>query len=563
MENRVWTRVAGLPEMQIYPYLRKPDIISSNSFIIADESRIVVIDPGGLPDQAATLASEITRIQDEGERPVSVYLTHSHLDHCLQLMQILDVRSSRPVSVVAHAYAADALEGQDSRATVADLLGLEMAKVSVGTRLFSGGQTGEGVVVCTGDSGELRCDVLSGEDRAMSQVPEASAGTPITCYHTPGHTPDSISIRIGPLLFVGDIPFAASPGVAGLHGWNQEDLVSSVVHIRGLLASGQISSCLPGHGRVLSAGEAADLLRGVQAEAEKLGGISVISPERARAMATYAADIMAEIDRLFTIIAGRLLFVTHILDELEEAGEAERLRGSVDPDFIEQMLAGFGQFSSGFRDQKGGDIHIALKAGQITAKLARCYDTCGLARIIDPSFTRRVANLLRDYSVTFRGYDPAPALSPTDCSALVRDLARSIAEKPFDEAAILDAGDDEAYLDALVARIAYVNPLESLAISTRCGDDTICRMDPERTRDLLRHILELYAVAGVAEVTFAAAREDRQVALTVSAPQTRELPLDSRGWRFLTRSTALCGGHLDDREDGAIRITFNAGAGVI
>ena len=563
MENRVWTRVAGLPETQIYPYLRKPDIVSSNSFIIADESRIVVIDPGGLPDQAATLAAEINRIQDEGERPVSVYLTHSHLDHCLQLMQILDVRSSRPVSVVAHAYAADALEGQDRRATFADVTELEMAKISVGTRLFTPGDEGSAVGVCSEHEGELRCTIMPGENGLAVPIAERPAGIPIVWHHTPGHTPDSISIRIGPLLFLGDIPFAASPGIAGVYGWNHQDLIASIGKIHRLLAEGEITSCFPGHGAIFSAGEAGELLRSVQREAAKLGDVHQISPERVQALATHAADIMAEIDRLFTIIAGRLLFVTHILDELEEAGEAERLRGSVDPDFIEQMLAGFGQFSSGFRDQKGGDIHIALKAGQITAKLARCYDTCGLARIIDPSFTRRVANLLRDYSVTFRGYDPAPALSPTDCSALVRDLARSIAEKPFDEAAILDAGDDEAYLDALVARIAYVNPLESLAISTRCGDDTICRMDPERTRDLLRHILELYAVAGVAEVTFAAAREDRQVALTVSAPQTRELPLDSRGWRFLTRSTALCGGHLDDREDGAIRITFDAGAGVI
>ena len=560
MESQVWTRVPGLPETRVYPYIRKPDIISSNSFIIADESRIVVIDPGGLPDQACALVAEINRLQEERERPVFVYLTHSHLDHSLQLMQVLDARSPRPVSVVAHTRAADALEGQDPRATVADLLGLEMAKVSVGTRLFSPGEETEGMVVCTGHDGGLHCAILrAGNGRTQEEL----SGSPVTCYATPGHTPDCISIRIGPLLFLGDIPFAASPGVAGLHGWDQGALVASIRRIRGLLADGGIHTCFPGHGRILSAGEAEDLLRSVQADAEKLAGISEISPERARAMATHAADIMAEVDRLFTIVAGRLLFVTHILDELEESGEAERLRGLVDPDLIEQVLAGFGQFSSGFRNRRGSDIHIALKAGQITAKLARCFDTGGLARFIEPSFLRRIENLLRDYSVTFRGYDPAPALSLTNCSGLVRDLVRSIAEKPFDESAILDAGDDEAYLEALVARIAYVNPLGSLAISARCGDETPCRMDPDRTRDLLRHILEMYAVAGAAELTFAAGREDRQVVLTVHTPQNRELPLDSRGWRFLNWSAALCGGHLHRREDGALRIIFDAGDGVI
>ena len=553
MEHQVWTRVAGVAEMQIFPYIRKPDIISSNSYIVADANRIVVIDPGGLPEQAMTLSDAINRIQEERERPVSVYLTHSHLDHCLQLMQVLDVRSTRPVSVVAHAYAADALEGQDSRATVADLLGLEMVNVSVGTRLFAPADDE------VPRSGRLK----EGEDALRRQVTEGMPENPVTCYHTPGHTPDSICIRIGPLLFLGDIPFAASPGVAGLHGWNHRDLITSIDGICGILAEGGVTTCLPGHGRISSAAEAGDLIRGVQREAAKLGDISLLTPERARAMATHAADIMAEIERLFTIIAGRLLFVTTVLDELEEQGEAERLRGAIDPDFIEQMLAGFGQFSAEFRERKGSDIHVALKAGQITAKLARCYDSGCLARIIDPSFTRRVANLLRDYSVTFRGHDPAPVLSPTDCSGLVRDVALSIAEKPFDEAAILDAADDAAYIEALVARIAHVNPLESLVIAARCGADTGCFMDPDRTRDLLRHIIEMYAVAGAGEVTFAAARDDGSVILSVCAPQVRTLPIDDRGWRFLGRSAALCGGQISRGEDGVIRIRFDAGAGVI
>jgi glyoxylase-like metal-dependent hydrolase (beta-lactamase superfamily II) len=564
MENQVWQEISGDKGVRIYPYLRKPDIISSNSYIIADDCQVTVIDPGGLPEQALKLVQVINRLQDEQERPVFFFLTHSHLDHCLQLMPALEVESTAPVSVISHTSCADALEGRDPRATVADLMGHEMEEFSIGTRLFS--DSGPGFdLPASGSDGLLQAvsNPPGGRTELTSRTVMMPSDSAYTCYHTPGHSPDSICIRTGNILFIGDILFATSPGVAGLYGWNPQDLIRSAGGLLDVFHHEEVAFCCPGHGRVISGNQAASILGSIEKEAAKLAGIQEISPERAHMMADYAADIMTEIDRLFTIIAGRLLFVTHVLDELEEEEEADRLRNAIDPVFIDEMLTEFGQFSREFREGRKREIHVALKAGQITAKLATCFDRGSLARIIDPSFIRRVDRLLRDYSVTFRGFDLAPDLDGIDSSALVHDLVHALSAKPYDEEDILIAEDEAAYLAALVARIAHVNPLESIEFSITCDEDLICRADGDRVRDLLRHMVEIYAVSGARKISVSTGREGQWVIFRVGSTEISQLRLDERGWRFLVRSAALSGGKVSRDDTGGLLIAFSPGTDLI
>ena len=74
------------------------------------------------------------------------------------------------------------------------------------------------------------------------------AGNRLEIYHTPGHSACSISLRIGSLLMLGDLPFAANPGVCGLDGWNHADLLQTLRNVDGLLETPDITACCPGHG---------------------------------------------------------------------------------------------------------------------------------------------------------------------------------------------------------------------------------------------------------------------------------------------------------------------------
>jgi len=71
-------------------------------------------------------------------------------------------------------------------------------------------------------------------------------GDRLEVYHTPGHSPDSISMRVGSLLFLGDLFFAPNPGMAGAYGWSQQDLMQSILKILWILENEDIDLCFSG-----------------------------------------------------------------------------------------------------------------------------------------------------------------------------------------------------------------------------------------------------------------------------------------------------------------------------
>ena len=71
------------------------------------------------------------------------------------------------------------------------------------------------------------------------------------------------------------------------------------------------------------------ILKKMQKDLDTLSGIAEVNPEWARETATYADDLMDRLSEIFTVIAGRLYFASHMMEELEESGEAARLAGLI------------------------------------------------------------------------------------------------------------------------------------------------------------------------------------------------------------------------------------------
>lgn len=72
-----------------------------------------------------------------------------------------------------------------------------------------------------------------------------AAGIPFTVLKTPGHTPGSVCLRTGPLLFSGDTLFAGSCGRTDLPGGNPADMRAS---LKLLAAIPENLTVYPGHG---------------------------------------------------------------------------------------------------------------------------------------------------------------------------------------------------------------------------------------------------------------------------------------------------------------------------
>jgi len=378
-ESEVWQLVPGTKNVKIFPYFRKVDILSSNSYIISSDRYIVLIDPGGLKEQADLLLREVDRLLLENPRPFIVCLTHIHIDHCYQLMHHEGFLKKKGLSIMVQEEGAISLENRDRQATIADLVRQELGELSADCRLLAANERESGQEIAF-DLGGQRCiacyEPLRMDDGRIicCQTIPLSEDERMEFIHTPGHSPDSICIRIGSVFITGDLTFATAPAIAGITGWDRDQLLDTIDKVLWLLESGDITIAFTGHGRPVDVPVLKKTLKYLKKEAEGLAGIERVNPEWVEETAIYGQQLLGEVERLFTIIAGRLVYIAHVLDELEESGEADRLRGLINADMVDEILSDFNQFSADFHAGKYAHLHLTLKAGQIVSKLDRLFE---------------------------------------------------------------------------------------------------------------------------------------------------------------------------------------------
>jgi glyoxylase-like metal-dependent hydrolase (beta-lactamase superfamily II) len=560
IEHQVWTRVPGTNSLKLYPFLRKVDIQSSNSYLISSESFIILIDPGGLESQTKVLLEEIARLREEKDRPVLVCLTHVHLDHSRELLFNPELRSLPRMAVAVQDRGAEALAQRNRAATIADLLHQELPEdITVEVRLIIPDEGDREFTLC-GARIITCCDPLALEngDCLPRQILPLGDGDSLEFIHTPGHSPDSICIRAGEYFFVGDLLFGTAPVIAGVYGWSAEDLLTSIDRVSAFVEEGTVSVILPGHGRDLDAPSMIRALSGMRRETLTLSGIDRVDLQWVSETAGYSQELMAEVERLFTIIAGRLVYVAHVLDEIEESGEADRLRGLIDSDLVDELIADFNSFSSDLHDGTIMEVHLALKAGQIVSKLNRIYQEETLSEVLDLSLARRAGRLLEDYGARFRGYRPRISMAPADLNEALEAVLTGLSGPTYREEDILDVEDEAQFVRALVVRIASVNIFEGVDLKFTPSQGMIpVEMDRERFGETLAFLLEKLVSAGMKSITFTGE----------SLPEGGELQgvwnggggLPASALRFGARLAGLAGARLDvePRKDGGVlRMTF-------
>jgi len=565
LKSGEWEEVPGLDGVMVYPYIRKVDIASSNSYILSLKDAIVVIDPGGIPEQAATILHEIELLRNEKNRPVLIFLTHVHLDHCLSVLNNAGFRDLFRSVLFVQDHGANSLECGDRKATIADLIEMDYEKREVDVHLLSQDDLESGIDISVTPEGEPTSTATESGTRGKipSQTIRLENGDEIEVYHTPGHSPDSICIRVGKMLFCGDLIFATAPGIAGLTGWDRKKLDESVDGVISLIYDENITVCLPGHGRPMDSATTISVLKTIQKEAQGLDGIQEINPEWARRTALFGRSLMSEVDRLFTILAGRLVYISHVLEELEERGEAARMEELIDSGLVDELLADFNRFSLDFQSGNKREIHLALKAGQIAAKLKRLFRKDLLASILDLSLLRRIGRHLEDYNVTFRGFSPFVQIKCTDIAIAMGDIVTNAMRPPYHEDDIILAEDDEAFARALALRIAWVNLFENMEFEYSPGLSLpLALMDKERFEDTVLFILEKLAVAGVSAVSICSGEDQDGATLSLRGSAGTAMLLDRQAQLFAQRSIELSGGRFSIQLTGdefCIELTYPVG----
>lgn len=179
-------------------------MIGTNCYIFWDESarHCAVVDPGDAGGQVAAF------LRGQGLEPVAILLTHSHFDH---ILGIPGLRATWPeLPVYCHP------DDVDETHKTVTMFGSTFPAISSFGNILPY-REGDTVAV-----GPITVEVLE----------------------TPGHTPGSVTLRAGDVLFTGDTLFRGSVGRTDLEGGDFDRLMESLKKLGRLKGDYQVC---PGH----------------------------------------------------------------------------------------------------------------------------------------------------------------------------------------------------------------------------------------------------------------------------------------------------------------------------
>ncbi|MEE9911017.1 MAG: MBL fold metallo-hydrolase [Deltaproteobacteria bacterium] len=460
--NRVWQPLPGASRAEIYPYLRKPDLLSSNSCLMRTPEQIILIDPGALPAQSADLGRVLRDCDQERSRPVMIYLTHCHIDHSLQLGVHRQMITTAPVWVAVQEDGARYLIDGDRKKTIAELYGTTFPCMQPDIRLLTSQDCRRGALrrinIAQGTFLSLRTEsVATGPGRSMiRQTVSMGGGDDLEIYPARGHSPDSICIRAGEILFIGDLLAAANSMVAGISGWHRDDLIDTLQQVQWLLDNMPIRFCYPGHGVIIPADKARDILKKLQHKTHHLTAMTEMNEERLFQISDFALELIDEAEEVFSSLAGRLLYVAYQLEQLEEEDAARRCRAAMDMDGIDACLLTFRNLCQSLDAGAIRRVEFAHGVLSVVEKLKSLFDPRPLCAILPQPLINRGTGLLLDFIGIASGCRNLEEFIPADINTLIEEVIQAWQVNPHLDVAVIDQADDyDRYLAALILRIGH------------------------------------------------------------------------------------------------------------
>ena len=375
-------------------------------------------------------------------------------------------------------------------------------------------------------------------------------GNRLEIYHTPGHSACSISLQVGSLLLLGDLPFAANPGVCGLDGWNHADLLQTLHKVDCLLEMPVITMCCPGHGYCVSAQSMREKLRLMEAEASNLTTVPLMDAERISGLKIYVDELLEETATLLTIFSGRLYTVSYCLSLLdEEAGPASEVLATLDIDRIDRILSDFRHIAEAFNNSVMPEWTVVLKGVQVARSLQSVLSAENVRQLLDFSLVDRAQRRLEDFLNLVRGLQFLQTEQPGAVNEIIAELVTRTRETTTMESTeLMESVDDEqTFLQALTRRFSAYSPLQDIEFEfSPAGQETKANIGAERLDDILINLMEGMAGMGVKHISIATRVAPGQVEIRLSSRERMDpAGFGKRRLDLYDRTLGWLGGSLE------------------
>ena len=501
-QQREWHPVRGVPGAHWHALVRRPDVLSCNSYLIEFPEAMVLIDPGALPTQTAALRGAMAQRESGRSLPLLIFLTHCHFDHSHEVPALLG-DPDRPAWLAAQETGALALANGDHQMTAAELYGMAVVASNARVPLLTAEdlRRPEPRTVELASGVDVRIRTVANE-QGFSQTLELGRSVKIEILSCAGHSPDSVCYRIGDLLFIGDLLLAHRPLVAGIYGWDNQRLTHSLGRMIGVLENGGVSLCCPGHGDPLPAEKALGLLRRQQDKSGQFDDVSAMNAQRLFQAVDMALELIDEAEEVFSSIAGRLLYVADRMEMLEEDAEARRCRDALDMDAVDAMLLAFRTLCRSMETGELPRVAFAVEATGIVEKLRKTFRPEAVSSILPTSLVNRAHRLLLDFMGIAQGVRNLEEFMPVELASLLADVERAWNASPhLDESLFEHLENDEWFAADLARRIGHPPIAQRIPVDFEMAASAqpICAAGI-RFCDTMVHFLEWLAMAGASAV---------------------------------------------------------------
>jgi glyoxylase-like metal-dependent hydrolase (beta-lactamase superfamily II) len=561
IEANVWQKVPGTPSVEIFPIIPKANCVSSNCYIFSAPDALVVVDPGASAEQTRQISRVLTDAVAVSQRPILVFLTHCHQDHS-QEAGSLELPAGMEIKRFAHQAGVEAMKQRDRNLTTAYLYpwNPEICTARFEGILFASSPSSEPPAreLADGRRFELYTEPIAMPDGTTLQRQWLSlgAGNRLEIYHTPGHSACSISLRVGSLLMLGDLPFAANPGVCGLDGWNHADFLQTLNKVDWLLETPVITVCCPGHGYCVSAQSMREKLRLMKAEASNLTDVPLMDAERISGLKIYVDELLEETAALFTIFSGRLYTASYYLSLLEEEDSAaSRVLATLDIDQIDRILSDFRRIAEAFNTSAIPEWTVVLKGVQVARSLQNVLSAEQVRQLLDFSLVDRAERRLEDFLSLVRGLQFLQTEQPGAVNEIIAELVKRTKETTMMESNDLmeSVDDDQSFLQALTRRLAAYSPMRDIEFEfAPAAQETNANIGAERLDDILTNLMEGMAGMGVKHISVATRVASGQVEIRLSSRDRMDpAAFGKRRLDLYKRTLGWLGGSLEcSQQDG-------------